>query len=203
MSLIPTSPDSPVIKIGAVVVRASDRAVLIVQPKAKNKGEHAPLVLPRGSRQYSTTDSEGHVVWHDARDMDTAEKHRNTLEPYERALKRELREEAGLSTHALRHAKTLGNVRDLGVMDFDSNKKGTYKVQWFTVMLGEREAKKLTEQPLPVDAVEVRWARLPEIKKMAQHGEFSKGYIPVIEAALAKVPPHWRLAGRADGERSL
>ena len=39
---------------------------------------------------------------------------------------------------------------------------------------------------LPADATAVQWASLDEIKAMAATGEFSAGYVSVIEAALAR-----------------
>jgi 8-oxo-dGTP pyrophosphatase MutT (NUDIX family) len=212
MSLIPTSADSPVIKIGAVVVKAvtshqspvssegeaqavpflslltkgegglaaplapiTAYEVLILQPIPKKQGEVPAFVLPRGSRQYR--DAAG--AWHDARDMATAEAHRDRLEPFSRALAREVEEEAGVTPDMLARA----NVRELGARAFQSRSKGVYPIHWFVVALADDDAATLTDH-VPVDALSVRWATLEEIKAMAARGEFSAGYLPVIEEAL-------------------
>ena len=174
MSLVPISADSPILKIGAVVLRG-DGAVLIVQPKPKHAGEIPPFVLPRGSRQYAG-------AWHDARDVVTGEKHKDRLEPFERALAREVEEEAGVTSDMLARA----NVRELGRLEFASRTKGKYPIHWFVVRLAAADATGL-ENTVPEDALSVRWAGLEEIKAMAAR-EFSAGYVAVIEAALSA--PH-------------
>lgn len=184
MSLIPTSADSPVIKIGAVVVAdrlqsavgsLRTRSILILQPIPKKQGEVPAYVLPRGSRQYR--DAAG--VWHDARDMATAEAHRDALEPFSRALAREVEEEAGVTPDMLARA----TLRELGARAFQSRTKGVYPIHWFVVALADDDAATLTDS-VPVDALSVRWAGLEEIKAMAARGEFSAGYLPIIEEAL-------------------
>lgn len=179
MSLTPTSPDSPILKIGAVVLRA-DGAVLVVQPKPKRAGELPPFVLPRGSRQYQDeTDA-----WVDARDVATGEKYRDRLEPFARALAREVEEEAGVTPAMLSRA----DVRELGRMEFQSRTKGVYPIHWSVVKLTAADAATVADA-MPEDALAVRWATLGEIKAMAVRGEFSGGYVPVIEAALWLAPP--------------
>ena len=174
MSLTPTSPDSPILKIGAVVLRA-DGAVLVVQPKPKRAGENPPFVLPRGSRQYQ----DEHGLWHDARDVATGDQYRDRLESFTRALTREVEEEAGVTPDMLARAQ----VRELGRMEFQSRSKGVYPIHWFVVKLADADAATVADT-VPVDARSVRWAGLAEIKDMAARGEFSGGYVPVIEAAL-------------------
>jgi 8-oxo-dGTP pyrophosphatase MutT (NUDIX family) len=149
--------------------------ILIIRPIPKHKGEVPAFVLPRGSRQYR--DASGQ--WHDARDAATGEKHAATLEPLERALAREIEEEAGVSPAQLAAAW----VYDLGRMDFQSRSKGVYPIHWFVVVPDVATAVQLDKQT-PADALEVRFASLDAIKTMASRGEFSAGYIPVIEAAL-------------------
>jgi 8-oxo-dGTP pyrophosphatase MutT (NUDIX family) len=212
MSLIPTSADSPVIKIGAVVVRVAPsvdvgvrsvsepraagvsreatkggkaplqaKEILILQPIPKKQGEVPAYVLPRGSRQYR--DAAG--VWHDARDMATAEAHRDALEPFSRALAREVEEEAGVTQDMLARA----TLREVGARDFQSRTKGVYSIHWFVVTLANDDAATLTDC-LPVDALSVRWATLEEIHELAARGEFSAGYLPIIEEALGLASPH-------------
>ncbi len=193
MSLIPISADSPVIKIGAVVVRRvvseeetlltthdaelTTYQILIIQPIPKNKGELPHFVLPRGSRQYQL-----HGEWIDARDVATAERYRDALEPFTRALMREIEEEAGVSPAQLEAAQVL----ELDALPFQSRCKGIYPIHWFVVVPDAATASLLAQQR-PVDALEVRWATLTEIKAMAARGDFSAGYVPVIEAALALI----------------
>lgn len=196
----------PVLKIGAVVVRrvasrqpvrhssksdggspvasASDIAlsathhILILQPIPKRAGEVPAFVLPRGSRQYQ--DEAG--AWHDARDAATGAKYSATLEPFARGLAREIEEEAGVTPAMLQQSR----VTELGALAFQSRTKGVYPIHWFVVELDEIAAQQLLQQT-PVDALAVRWATLHEIKEMAACGEFSAGYIPVIERVLADV----------------
>ena len=174
MSLIPTSADSPILKIGAVVLRVGGQ-VLVIQPKPKHAGEIPPFVLPRGSRQYQ--DANG--GWHDARDVATGEKYAAMLEPFTRALAREVEEEAGVTEAMLARA----DVHELGRLEFQSRSKGVYPIYWFVVRLDEADAANLADT-IPEDALGVRWATLDVIKAMAARGEFSAGYIAVIEAAL-------------------
>ncbi len=205
MSLTPLSADSPVLKIGAVVLKrvashqspvaskaalndaspVTDYEILIVRPHPKTPGEVPPFVLPRGSRQYQ--DEAG--AWHDARDMATGVKHAATLEPFKRALAREIEEEAGVSAQQLAAAR----VTELGAMNFASRSKGVYPIHWFVVTLAAADASALDTQiaskQYPADATELRWASLEEIKTMAAQGEFSAGYVPVIEAALTRSKP--------------
>ncbi len=170
----------PILKIGAVVLTASGEQVLILQPLPKQQGEVPPFVLPRGSRQYATSTAEGGVVWQDARDAATGLAHAATLEPYLRALTREIEEEAGVTPSQLADAR----VHALGAMAFHSRSKGIYPIYWFVVVVDAATAAQLTTQT-PADALCVRWATLAEIKNMAAQEQFSAGYVPVIEAALA------------------
>jgi 8-oxo-dGTP pyrophosphatase MutT (NUDIX family) len=166
--------DTPVIKIGAVVLRG-DGAVLIVQPKPKRAGEVAPFVLPRGTRQYQ--DDAG--AWHDARDLATAQAHAATLEPVERGLAREVEEEAGIDAAMLAQAQ----VRLLGVRPFQSRSKGIYPIYWYVVTVTPDAARRL-EQQTPVDTLALRWALPAQVEALAVAGEFSSGYLPVIAEAL-------------------
>ncbi|MDX2095160.1 MAG: NUDIX hydrolase [Alphaproteobacteria bacterium] len=183
----PESPD-PVLKIGAVVLRAPLRRaaagvhILILQPKPKHSGEVPPFVLPRGSRQYRVTTAEGREEWHDARDAATGIAHAATLESFARGLAREIEEEAGITPEQLAQAQ----VTEMGAMEFQSRSKGVYPIHWFVVQPDAATAATLTNQT-PEDALAVRWATLEQIKQMAVQGEFSAGYVPVIEAALALV----------------
>ena len=138
----------PVLKIGAVVLRYdSSRSVseslaawgqqrscvgdkespstkiLIVRPIPKHAGEVPPFVLPRGSRQYQ--DANG--AWHDARDVATGAAHAGALEPFSRALAREIEEEAGVSGDMLARAR----VVELGTMDF-ANSSGCNAADGYT-----------------------------------------------------------------------
>ena len=168
----------PVLKIGAVIVRARDKAVLIVQPIPKTANEVPAYVLPRGSRQYAVVVNEK-TEWHDARDAATGAKHADTLEPYRRGLTREIEEEAGISAKQLAKAR----VVDMGAMDFKSRTKGIYPIYWFLVVPDEATSASLTHTT-PADALSSRWASLEGIRKLADAGKFSAGYVPVIEKAL-------------------
>ncbi len=148
--------------------------ILIIRPQPKHAGEVPLFVLPRGSRQYS--DVAG--AWHDARDAATAETHAAHLEPLTRTLLREIEEEAGVPPKILRAA----TLFELGVRAFASRSKGQYPIHWFVVLLEAAALPKLN--PVPVDAMAVRWETLKEIEAMAKHGEFSAGYLPVIREAL-------------------
>lgn len=169
-------PQPPVLKVGAVIIRPSDRAILIVQPIPKRAGEVPNFVLPRGSRQYE----DAHGEWHDARDAQTGETNRGSLEPFRRGLEREIEEEAGMTPAQLAKARVI----EMGDMDFTSRTKGTYPVHWFVVMPDEATAQTMVEK-VPVDAMATYWAGQDEIKVMAKVGIFSAGYLPVIEKALA------------------
>lgn len=173
------SPAAPLLPVAShqspVASNYGAHEILIIQPIPKHAGEVPPFVLPRGSRQYC--DAQG--VWHDARDAATGAKHADTLEPFTRALAREIEEEAGVSGDMLARAR----VNELGAMAFQSRTKGNYPIHWFVVMPTAKDAALLDGQT-PADATAVRWATLDEIKVMAARGEFSAGYVPVIEAAL-------------------
>lgn len=195
---------SPVLKIGAVVVRVMTQPdsgvrsasephsgggkqceggkapfnhfqLLIIRPKPKTPGEVPPFVLPRGSRQYQ--DANG--VWHDARDEETGARHAERLEPFARALEREVAEEAGVTSEMLARAR----VVEFGTMEFASRTKGNYPIHWFLVIPAPADAA-LLDETLPEDTTALEWASVDAIKAMAATGEFSAGYVPVIEAAL-------------------
>lgn len=174
MSLTPTE-NSPVLKIGAVIIRPNDHAVLIMQPKPKTEGELPAYVLPRGSRQYQ--DATG--AWQDARDVATGVAHADTLEPFERGLAREIEEEAGITPEQLGRAQVI----ELGAMDFKSRTKGIYPIHWFVVM-PDAETVSAISRITPPDALSTRWAKFDAIIKLDDAGKFSTGYIPVIAAAL-------------------
>ena len=171
-------PEQPVLKIGAVIVRERDGAVLIMQPIPKRTGETTLYVLPRGSRQYSV-ERNGNTEWHDARDAATGTEHAATLEPFRRTLEREIEEEAGITPEQLKKA----HVVEMGAMDFKSRTKGIYPIHWFIVVPDEATATAIS-RTTPVEALSTRWAKFDAIIKLDNVGKFSTGYIPVIEAAL-------------------
>lgn len=195
--MVVSADNSPILKVGAVLLRrchavggvaanqringSADYEILIIQPIPKNSGELPQFVLPRGSRQYSLMAVDGSVVWHDARDAATGIEHAARLEPFSRALAREIEEEAGVSAAMLARAAQ----SELGALEFQSRTKGIYPIYWFVVTLQDADAARLMQQ-MPVDALAVRWTRFDEIRAMAAEGEFSAGYIPVIEAALPR-----------------
>lgn len=152
--------------------------ILIIRPKPKTPGEVPPFVLPRGSRQYQDVNG----VWHDARDEETGARFASRLEPFARALEREVAEEAGVTSAMLARAQ----VVELGAMEFASRSKGTYPIHWFLVIPAPADAA-LLDETLPEDAMALEWATLEEIKAMAATGEFSAGYVPVIEVALKQL----------------
>jgi len=172
----------PVLKIGAVILRASDKAVLIVQPIPKQKGEIPPYVLPRGTRQYAVVVS-GETEWRDVpRDTSLSDEQLATLEPFYRGLVREIDEEAGISHSQLE----LCDVQELGTLDFKSRSKGNYPIHWY-VVVPDKETEKSIGRTMPADALSVRWASLKEIRELDKEGKFSSGYVPVIEKALKKL----------------
>lgn len=170
--------DTPISKVGAVVVRERDGQVLIVRPIAKRAGETPPFVLPRGTRQYydSTTS-----VWIDARSEEQAVEHVATLEPLSQTLLREAEEEAGIPPAVLQRDGL--EYYELGPRMFQSTTKGTYPVYWFLMVLNEADVKQLA--PVPADATEAKWVSIDEAAQLARDGAFSPGYIPIIQEAFA------------------
>ena len=166
---------TPVLKIGAVIIRAADRAIFILQPIPKEPGEIPAYVLPRGSRQYQ--DAAG--AWHDARDAATGVKHASTLEPFRRGLEREIEEEAGITPAQLAKAQVI----ELGEVDFKSRTKGIYPIHWY-IVVPDAVTVQAISRSTPVDALSVRWAKFEAIIKLDDVGKFSTGYIPVIREAL-------------------
>jgi hypothetical protein len=172
---------TPVLKIGAVIVRAHDKAVLIMQPIPKEENEIPAYVLPRGSRQYAVVVN-GESEWHDARDAATGLKHEQSLETFYRGLEREIEEEAGITREQLAKAQVI----EMGAMDFKSRTKGIYPIHWFIVVPDEATVKAISRST-PVDALSVRWAKFEAIIKLDDVGKFSTGYIPVIAEALKRL----------------
>ncbi len=166
--------------------------ILIIRTKPKRPGEVPPFVLPRGSREYSQVTPDG-IAWSDARDLETARNHQDRLEPFERGLEREIYEEAGLAPQYLKRAQ----VRELGTRDFTSRdkSKGVYAVHWFVVK-PDLAGLRAMEKKLPEDSTEVRWETVANIKAMAATGEFSAGYLPVIDEALGRAFTASPLGGR-------
>lgn len=174
--------DTPVYKVGAVIVRRArgeSPEILIIQPKPKQLGEVTQFVLPRGSRQYWEWQGDGRR-YIDIRDAETAAAHAEQLEPVTRTLEREIHEEAGIAPADLARAP----VVDLGPMDFQSRTKGIYPIHWFIVE-PDAETQTAMAANLPVDTLVTRWATVAQIKKLITDGNFSAGYLPVIEAALS------------------
>lgn len=199
-----TQDNIPILKIGAVVLRATSQAefavrsapreprsgggqrseggiapfnyeILILRPIPKTPGDIPAFVLPRGSRQYQ--DATG--AWHDARDAATGAAHAASLEDFRRAFEREVEEEAGVTPAMLARAR----VVEMGPLMFQSRSKGVYPIYWFVALLAQADAARVVETT-PADATETRFASLDEIRTLAASGDFSAGYIPVIEAAL-------------------
>lgn len=188
MSMEPLSTEhaTPVYKVGAVVMRMRDSAApefFIMRTKPKQAGEQAPFALPRGSRQYFVTDAGGKQHYYDARDAATAAAHAESMEPLTRALLRELYEEAGIPRAVLRSADAV--VQEMGVRLFASRSKPPYAVHWFVVQMAQ--AAQMRMLPHPKDAVAVQWATLEMLERMAESGDFSAGYLPVVREALAVV----------------
>ena len=173
-----TKAEIPILKIGAVIIRESDDAVLIIQPIPKHEDEIPQYVLPRGTRQYAVVVN-GETEWHDARDAQTGVKYAETLEPFYRGLEREIEEEAGITREQLRSSRVI----EMAGRDFSSNKKGIYPIHWYVVMPDKQTCEGLMKQK-PSDALETKWLSLADIKKLAKEDKFSKGYVPVIEEAL-------------------
>ncbi len=169
---------TPIYKVGIVLIAQEDARVLIIRPLPKHPGEIPKFVLPRGSRQYRDASGE----WRDARDEATAIAYAAMLEPLLRTLAREAEEEAGLSSNQLTALQQRGAVREMGARLFASSSKPPYMVHWFVAQLGDGDAAQLA---IPVDASEVRWATRAEIQSLADAEDFSTGYLPVIDEALA------------------
>lgn len=168
----------PIYKVGVVLFEGSgpEARTLIIRPHPKNTGETPVLVLPRGSRQYQ--DAEG---WHDVRDEASAIAHAAHLEPLTRTLIREAEEEAGLPSDWWDKLHARADVWELGPRVFASRTKPPYPIYWFVVQL---EAQEIPLLRPPADASETHWANLAQLHALAQTGEFSPGYVPVVEEAL-------------------
>lgn len=168
--------DVPIYKVGAIILRAMKRGqeVLIIRPKPKNKGEMPQLVLPRGSRQYK--DGE---LWHDVRDAATAMAKVAALEPLDRALRREIEEEAGIPQAMLRSL----DVRPLGARNYHSRTKGIYPVYWFVVIASESAQREIA-RAAPPDTLEVRWVDMDTLQRLVEEGAFAKGYLPVVQEVM-------------------
>ena len=160
------STHEPVLKIGAVVLRADCKAVLIMQPIPKTPGDIPAYVLPRGSRQYQAEDGS----WHDARDAATGHIHAATLEPFRRGLEREIEEEAGITPTQLTAAK----VSELGALAFQSRAKGIYPIHWFVVVIDAELADALLRQT-PVDALSILLGDINGDQNVSSRRQFFDG----------------------------
>lgn len=162
-------------KIGVVPVAqgAGDVLLLIHKPKPKQGDADIAWGLARGTRMYFDIDGN---AWRDARERAVAEMYRDRLEdPHVTAL-REMQEELDVHAHELSEMK----LRDLGVIQYESQQRMAYPIQWFSgwVVNPERER-------MPEDAAAIRWVTLAELRQMAGQGEFKKSYVPIAEAIVA------------------
>ncbi len=165
----------PVYKVGLVALRTDGaQRLLLVRPHAKHAGEQAPLVLPRGSRQYRAGGE-----WLDVRDDEHARIHAADLEPLLRTLQREAREEAGVPPELL----CGGDLRELGERLYASPSQPR-PVHWYVLALDADGIAQLDANP--EDAAELRWVTLDEMRQLAEAGQARAGYVPVAEEALAK-----------------
>lgn len=183
----------PVYKVGAVIIRFAadgEPEFLITRPIAKR--DVAPLVLPRGSHKGLDPDT---GKWIDLYEEADAIRCQDNIEPMESALKREMFEEAGITPELLQGDGM--KISDLGVRIFPS-KKGPTQVRWLVLEPDEATQKAMIAKP--EDASEpTRWMRLGEIEQKIEEGDFSKGYLPIIEEAKRKIeyehrdlkPLHW------------
>lgn len=162
-------------KIGVVPVAQDARGVVLLIHKPKPKQGDADIAwgLARGTRMYFDIDGN---EWRDARERATAEMYRDRLEdPHSTAL-REMEEELDVRAQELREPK----LRDLGVLQYESQQHMAYPIQWFSGWVVNPERVRL-----PEDAEAVRWVTLAELRQMAGKGEFKKSYVPIAEAVVA------------------
>jgi 8-oxo-dGTP pyrophosphatase MutT (NUDIX family) len=168
----------PVYKVGGVILRQLERIpeVLLVRPHPKHEGDITSWVLPKGSRMYR--DARG--KWHDARDKETAIAHEEQFEHLHHTLHREMYEEAGIPHGVMRKDIPL---YEMGERLFASRSKEPYGIYWFILMPDEPAQERFAT--VPQDAQEVRWASLKDIAALMEADDFSPGYLPVIEEAIA------------------
>ncbi len=173
--------DEPVVaKVGGILLRenaAQQMEIFILRPTPKNPNEQAKFVLPRGSRQYSNAQGE----WVDARDQATAQQFADRLEPLARTLAREMEEEAGLPVHCLAEGSV--EITPLGMREFHSATKGRYPVYWF-LLRPDASALAAMDVATPADAETWGWKTRDAIQALADGGDFSVGYLAVIDEAL-------------------
>lgn len=164
-------------KIGVVpVARFGDEVRLLIhKPRPKQGDADIAWGLARGTRMYFDNAAQ---EWCDARERAVAEKYRDHLEdPHSTAL-REMEEELDVLAAEL-HG---GALRDFGVIEYASQQRMAYPIQWFSgwVMNPERER-------TPHDAAGVRWITVVALRSMAERGEFKKSYLPIAEAVVERM----------------
>ncbi len=167
----------PIFKVGLVIIReepGKKPEILLTRPKARDLGDVAPFVLPRGTRQYWDGST-----WQDARTTPVAVANRNALEPLFKTLVREAGEEAGVRPELL----PADRVKVMGVRYYVANPDvRPMPVMWYVLTLDPQEIKRL--DPSPPDAAETRWVSLEEMNRLAVSTQARPGYIPVVEEAL-------------------
>lgn len=164
-------------KIGVVPVArvGGEVQLLIHKPKPKQGDADIAWGLARGTRMYFDIDGD---VWVDARERSTAEMYRDRLEDVHTTAMREMEEELDVCAADLQEAK----LRDLGVIQYESQQRMAYPIQWFSgwVVNPERER-------APEDAAAVQWISLERLRVMAERGEFKKSYLPIAVAVVEKM----------------
>jgi ADP-ribose pyrophosphatase YjhB (NUDIX family) len=172
-----THETTPIHKVGIVVLRrdADEARVLLVRPKAKQPGDQAPWVLPRGTRQYQDPET---GQWWDARKQEEALAHaQDEWESFAAAASREVEEEAGVPPALLQQR----GLKEMGARDYHAPGGAIYPVYWFRLELKREDMAKLT---VPVDAEEVGWFTLKEMEEAAAYGKARPGYVAVVKEAM-------------------
>lgn len=170
----------PVTKVGAAVLRFEHGVpeVLVIQPKPKPKSPQdlPPIGLVRGTRMYRTPEGESIDANHDGR---TAPPEGSILEPVRETLRREIEEEAGVTTDMLQKAR----IVDMGPRVFASLKKTPYRIHWFVVVLGEEAQRALPHRGFQ-DSLHSEWVRFETLQQYVAANKASPGYLAVVEEAM-------------------
>jgi hypothetical protein len=175
----------PIHKVGVVVVMRQHGQLhtLLVRPNAKNPCETAPLVPPRGTRQYLDDDG----IWKDARTVEDAKAHADekwVWEQFSDTAQRELLEEAGIG-HELISRR--GGLQMMGARDYIALHKpaeareAPYRIHWFLLELKPEDIPALEK---PNDAAETGWFTLKQMEIEAARGAARPGYVAIVKEAM-------------------
>ena len=178
------SGDEPVLKVGMVPLCIDERSwtlkVLVHQPHPKrDESETVPFGLCRGTVRALFSDGS----LQDVRDMETFDRVQrdprfDRLETPMQTAMNEAYEELGLSS------ENIDSIIDMGVLRYESARKGDYGIRFLACTV------KAPEHLIPpVDAADVQWKSLPELRRMAEAGNFKAPYLAIARAAVALLAP--------------